>query len=102
VLTPKEVAVKGAVRQGGGDNGGPWGTRGLCPSKFKNPANAKIHRETTGPEIYEALPGIGIFVSGVGTGGTVTGTVAVLEGLPRRSGEPGVACRHLHVVGCGA
>ena len=73
VLTPKEVAVKGAVAKAEEIMEG-LGDEGFMPQQFKNPANAKIHRETTGPEIYESLPEIGIFVSGVETGGTVTGT----------------------------
>lgn len=59
VLTPKEVAVKGAVAKAEEILAG-LGDEGYMPQQFKNPANAKIHRETTGPEIYQALPEVRI------------------------------------------
>jgi cysteine synthase A len=52
----------------------------FLPDQFSNPANPEIHRRTTGPELWEALNGrIDVFVAGVGTGGTITGTGEILK-----------------------
>jgi len=72
VLTPGPEGMKGAIAEA--QKIVKTTANAFMPDQFSNPANPEIHRQTTGPEIWEATQGkIDIFVAGVGTGGTITG-----------------------------
>ncbi|BER93262.1 cysteine synthase A [Atrimonas thermophila] len=78
VLTPAEEGMKGAVRRA--EEILHSTPRAFMPQQFKNPANPRIHRETTALEIWEDTEGmVDIVVAGVGTGGTITGVAEVLK-----------------------
>jgi cysteine synthase A len=73
ILTPGAEGMKGAVRRAE-DLAASDTKRFFLPQQFKNPANPAIHEKTTGPEIWtDTNGGIDVLVSGVGTGGTLTG-----------------------------
>ena len=78
VLTPGPEGMSGALRKAEALNA-EYPTS-FVPQQFKNPANPAIHRKTTAEEIWNDTDGnVDIFVSGVGTGGTITGVGEVLK-----------------------
>lgn len=81
VLTPAQQGMKGAIAKAQELAEATPGA--VIPKQFENPANVEIHRLTTAEEIWNDTEGeIDVFVSGVGTGGTITGVAQVLK--PRR------------------
>jgi cysteine synthase A len=78
VLTPGPNGMPGAIAKANQILAETPG--GYMPQQFSNPANPKIHRETTGPEIWNDTDGqVDILVSGVGTGGTLTGVAEYIK-----------------------
>ncbi len=77
-LTPKEKGMKGAIARAEelqAQTPGAW-----VPQQFENPVNIAIHAETTAQEILADFPdGIDVFITGVGTGGHITGCARVLK-----------------------
>jgi len=78
VLTPAERGMTGAVERA--EQLMAETANSFIPQQFKNPANPQVHRETTAVEIWNDTDGrVDIFISGVGTGGTLTGCGEVLK-----------------------
>ena len=78
-LTPKEKGMKGAIERAQelvGETEGAW-----MPSQFDNPSNFEVHKRTTAQEILADFKGspIDVLITGVGTGGHLTGTAEVLK-----------------------
>lgn len=78
VLTPKELGMKGALAKASElaeETPGAW-----MPQQFANPANVAVHRQTTSQEILADFPdGLDCMITGVGTGGHITGCAEVLK-----------------------
>jgi cysteine synthase A len=78
VLTPREKGMKGAIEKAGeltASTPNAW-----MPQQFDNPANTEIHRKTTALEILKDFPdGLDYVITGVGTGGHITGVAEILK-----------------------
>jgi len=78
VLTPRAEGIKGSIAKAqeiAGQTPGAW-----IPQQFENASNVKVHMETTAREIFSDFPdGLDVLVTGVGTGGHITGCAKVLK-----------------------
>lgn len=77
-LTPREKGINGSIARAqelAAEHKGSW-----IPQQFENPANAEVHRRTTAQEILDDFPeGVDFLITGVGTGGHITGVSEVLK-----------------------
>jgi cysteine synthase A len=88
VLTPAVEGMIGALQKA--EEMAARDSRYFIPQQFKNPANPEIHRQTTAEEIWRDTDGqVDILVSGVGTGGTITGVSEVIK--PRKPSFQAIA-----------
>ena len=85
VLTPGTEGMPGAIRRAEA-LAASEPDRYFLPQQFKNPANPRVHEETTGPEIWNDTNGkVDVLVSGVGTGGTITGISRYFEKVKKQA-----------------
>jgi cysteine synthase A len=88
VLTPGSEGMKGAIEKA--QEILESEKKSFMPNQFKNPANPRIHRETTAEEIWRDTEGqVDIMIAGVGTGGTITGVAQVIK--PRKPSFKAIA-----------
>ncbi len=81
ILTPAQLGMTGAIKEAE-DYVASDSKNRYMPQQFKNPANPEIHEKTTGPEIWNDTDGgIDVLVSGVGTGGTISGISRFIKKL---------------------